>query len=178
MKNPEEKLEELRRSSLVEFEHLKTAETAARKLSDRDMPEHSALPGTDGAQEPQDVPSFMLPEQVYPSSSGGSGATPSALPEPTESDQPQQTFTTLPFRPHMESAELSPTSQIPPQAGSLTTATAEAEIEGQASATGNPIFNEPDFGPIAESIETLRKSSGSFSAESVKAADHLSPTER
>jgi hypothetical protein len=43
-KDPEEKLECLRRSSLAEFEHLKAARTAYRKLSDRDMPEHSAMP--------------------------------------------------------------------------------------------------------------------------------------
>lgn len=178
MKNPEEKLEELRRSSLVEFEHLKVAETATRKLSNRDMPEHSALPRTDGTQETEDVPSFMLPEQSYSSSSGDNSATSAALAEPTEGDQPPQTSTTLPSRPHMEPAELSPTSQIPPQAGPLTAATAEAEIEGQASASGKPVFNEPNFGPIAETIEALRKSPGSFSTESVQEAAHLSPTER
>ena len=43
-KDPAEKLEELRRISRVEFEHLNAAQTASPKLSNRVMPEHSAMP--------------------------------------------------------------------------------------------------------------------------------------
>jgi len=43
-KDPAEKLEELRRISRVEFEHLNAAQTASPKLSNRAMPEHSAMP--------------------------------------------------------------------------------------------------------------------------------------
>lgn len=140
------------------------------------------MPGSDGTHEqPEDVPSLMLPEQVLPTSSTAPGSQIVGLSEPAEGDQPSsQTSpqTSLPLNEHIESADLSPPSQIPPQAGPITTATAEAEIEGQASASGKPVFSEPDFGPIAESIGALRKSPGSFSAESLRGADHLSPTER
>src|SRR5215470_1543397 len=59
-KDPKEKLEELRRSSLAEFEHLKAAQTASRKLSDRAMPEHSAMP-THSTKSPPSDPSIPKP---------------------------------------------------------------------------------------------------------------------
>ena len=163
IKNPEEKLEELRRSSLVEFEHLKAAETAIKKISSRDMPEHAVVPhGSDGTHELEheleEPAALKLPEQAY--ATGEQPHTPSALPS-------------------SDHTELSPTSQLPPQTDSLSTQTAEAEIEGHASTTGKPVFAEPDFAPVAESIETLRKSSpGSFSADALHAGEHLSPSER
>ena len=59
-KDPKEKLEELRRSSLAEFEHLKAAQTASRMLSDRAMPEHSAMP-THSTNFPPSDPSIPKP---------------------------------------------------------------------------------------------------------------------
>jgi glycogenin glucosyltransferase len=46
-KNPEEKLEQLRRSSLLEFEHLKSPEHPTAPL--RALPEHSVDHGASGA---------------------------------------------------------------------------------------------------------------------------------
>jgi len=151
IKNPEEKLEELRRSSLVEFEHLKAAQTAVRILSNRDMPEHSGMPGKLDGQD-DEVPSFTLPEQVHRTSGGGNGATSyiAMMADPADGDQPAYNTTKFPTRTRMESSELSPSSQFPPQTGSVSTVTEEAEIQGQATTTGNPIFNEPDFNPLGE----------------------------
>ena len=151
IKNPEEKLEELRRSSLVEFEHLKAAQTAVRRLSNRDMPEHSAMPGKLDGQD-DEVPSFMLPEQVHGTSGGGNGSTSyiSRMADPAEGDQTGYNTTKSPMHTHMESSELSPSSQFPPQTGYVSIVTEAAEIQGQATTTGNPILNEPDFNPLGE----------------------------
>ncbi|KAF2091795.1 glycosyltransferase family 8 protein [Saccharata proteae CBS 121410] len=70
--NPEERLEQLRRSSLLEFEHLKSATAAAANTPQRNMPEHSVP--TEAAKEKQDV-------QQQPVLSGGAtqhGMTPTA----------------------------------------------------------------------------------------------------
>src|SRR5436189_2114313 len=85
-KDPEEKLEQLRRSSLAEFEHLQAAQTAPRKLSDRDMPEHSAMPApriysTNSPSSDPPIPkpsslspSLQLQQQQYPSISSANAA--------------------------------------------------------------------------------------------------------
>jgi hypothetical protein len=85
-KDPEEKLEQLRRSSLAEFEHLKAAQIASRKLSDRDMPEHSAMPvpriystKSPSSEPPIPKPSSLSPslplqQQQYPSISSANAA--------------------------------------------------------------------------------------------------------
>lgn len=70
-------------------------------------------------------------------------------------------------------------------------ATLEAEIAGLATATGKPVFSEPDFaasaGPVMpETVEDLksvapevfRRSPGSFSADKLKEGEAVSPTER
>jgi len=66
-KDPEEKLEELRRSSLAEFEHLKATQTASRKLSDRAMPEHSAMPAHSTNSPPSDQTIPNQPSGLSPS---------------------------------------------------------------------------------------------------------------
>jgi hypothetical protein len=64
-------------------------------------------------------------------------------------------------------------------------ATLEAEISGHSTATGKPVFEEPDFapGPVVDDVEPvepefLRRSPGSFSASTARHSDTVSPTER
>jgi hypothetical protein len=131
-KDPDEKLEELRRSSLVEFEHLKAAQSTSRKLSDRTMPEHSAMP-----------------------------------------IHRIQSATSPPSDPQIQkSSGISPSPQLQ-QHPSITTTT-EADIQNQASSTGQSLFTEPDFN---ESFEAW-KSPGAFCVEEAGEAETVSPTER
>jgi hypothetical protein len=68
----------------------------------------------------------------------------------------------------------------------------EAGLEGHATFSGKPMFAEPDFGAAAGPVEppatiddtepvvplVLRRSPGSFSADTLKAGEAVSPTER
>jgi len=96
-KDPKEKLEELRRSTLAEFEHLKAAQTASRKLSDRAMPEHSAMPtprihstnfppSDTPIPNPSNIssPPLQLHQQQYPSISSANAADIQNQTSPTE----------------------------------------------------------------------------------------------
>jgi glycogenin len=107
-KDPDEKLEELRRSSLVEFEHLKSAQSTSRKLSDRAMPEHSGIPvphihsETSTPSEPQTPKPpglYQSPQlQQYPSITISTAADIQNQASPTE----QSLFTEPDFNENVE----------------------------------------------------------------------------
>ncbi|KIW06235.1 hypothetical protein, variant [Verruconis gallopava] len=184
--NPAQKLEELRRNSLLEVQHLKSPEVLGRRLSDREMPAHA-------------VP---LPQKVAspPASERPAGSTAAA----------EQSLFSGPTSPHGESLQTVPEEPsstesshvlggsakeglegeaLDPKAtqSAPSVTTLEAEIAGRATATGKPVFTEPDFGPgpgpVEEDTEDvaptgIRRSPGSFSAAALREGEQLSPTER
>lgn len=61
----------------------------------------------------------------------------------------------------------------------VSVATLEAEIAGNASFKGDPVFSEPDFGPEAvDDRGGLWRSEGSFTARAARESEMVSPTER
>jgi len=106
-----------------------------------------------------EVPSTKLPEQVHghPTSGNGTESAIAMMADPADGDQPAYSTTNFPIRTPVDPGELSPSSQVPPQLGSISTATAEAEFEGRATTIGKPLFNEPDFNPVEGGTEDLGK---------------------
>lgn len=178
--NPTQKLEELRRSSLLEVEHLKAAIDAAkqttdqgRRLSNRDMPAHAApLPpahnltsptesdarhkgsnGNNGSSKSQDPLSTVPEEDTTPS-------TESSSRHPGSSDGTADPFspiggTSTTDTKYTEPDILSPKSQTAHP--SFSVATLEAGMAGHADMFGRPAFSEPDFGPEAVVVDELEK---------------------
>ncbi|KAF2433221.1 nucleotide-diphospho-sugar transferase [Tothia fuscella] len=146
--NPTQQLENLRRTSLVEFEHLKLPSSASRKLSNRDMPEH--------AVDPTNIAASVLPPNK----------------DATEEGKTPDTGLSTVLEEEGSLDELSPTSTA------FSNATITAELDGSATRGGKVMFSEPDFAPADAPSEFLRRSPGSFSAETAREDNTLSPTER
>lgn len=169
MQNPTEKLDELRRSSLIEVEHLQKAAASgsAPNTFQRDMPQHASLL----ASELEKIDEHASEDE---SSSSYFGHSPSF-----RNAAMQQTS-------HFRSGA--------PAVMSTSIATETAELSGAADSRGAPIFEEPEFGrdemedvqsgpplkaPTPQRIPLHRQvSPGSFSAASILQSEHLSPTER
>jgi hypothetical protein len=175
VKNPQAKLEELRRRSLVEYEHLKSAGNQ-RGLSRRDMPEHASQPiktenpiSEEGQQQlPEKEPSYFSGPESAP---GAAAKIPGG-----EDDQPQ--LKVQPEKPGQEEEDnnddISPTATL---SQPISSTTAAAELSGSATRSGAPVFAEPDFG--VDTVGPVR-SAGSFSAACALEAQNqnLSPTKR
>jgi len=174
--NPVAKLEELRRSSVLEVEHLNSPEAKSRRLSNRDMPTHAApLPhkvSSPPSEQHQNAPA----DTAY--FSGAS--TPHGESLQTVPEEPSSTESSRLLSHDGTSDVLSPRSQT----SSVSVATLEAELAGSATYSGKPMFSEPDFGPeMPDDVqppasEFLRRSPGSFTAQSARESETVSPTER
>lgn len=157
LKNPTQQLENLRKTSLIEFEHLKMPSPTSRKLSNRDMPEHAVDPTHPAASSTSPPNPISPPDKGYfgleeiPEEEGSAGLS-------NESAQD----------------DLSPTSTL------LSNATVTAELGGGATTGGKVMFQEPEFGlqDLDISSDKVRRSPGSFSAETAREDSQLSPTER
>lgn len=134
-KNPTEQLETLRRSSLAEVEHLNMPDPNKRRLSNRDMPEHSADLPIHGSSPPTNTqttePSYFVDPHGLPT-----------VPE-EEGSTGYGNDGSAGFRNDGGMDNLSPSSQ--PSALQSTT-TKEAELLENATASGQPMFSEPEFG--------------------------------
>jgi hypothetical protein len=128
----------------------------SRKLSNRDMPEHAVDPANPKATisppnaiSPPDKGYFGLEE--IPEEEGSAGLSNDGAGD-----------------------DLSPSSTL------LSNATVTAELGGGATTSGKVMFQEPEFGlkDLDVPSESLRRSPGSFSAETAREDSQLSPTER
>jgi len=193
-------LEELRRSSLIEVEHLNMPEVMQRKMSNRDMPAHAAPVPKElhknnssaskssqehGKQTTISLSSLSVDQQGYFSSASG-GSSPRVL--QTVPEEPSSTESSKQLDDY-DHDDLSPSSTIPtaPSVSASSETTLAAEITGEgATLGGKPMFTEPDFGKVeGEELEKeglekegLRRSPGSFSAETAREDNVTSPTER
>lgn len=159
-------------------------ETMQRKLADRDMPAHSApipadhlsttkVKSSPVAQQQQDA-------QYYASLDGASRALQTV---PEESLGSSMDFVhKLQAGQHTEDldSDHSPSSPFSPSGQSSTTIS--SEFSGSHSTSkGLPMFSEPDFGrEEVEDDPVLRRmrSPGSFSADTAREDNVVSPTER
>jgi hypothetical protein len=179
------KLEELRRSSLIEVEHLKMPETMQRKLTNRDMPAHSApipadhnLPSKVKSPLAQASSPTTKDAQYYASVSGSS--SPRGLQTVPEESIGSSMDYVKQLQAHDQPQDLSPGSNFYPGGQSATTLNAELS-DGHSTSMGRPMFSEPEFGrEEVEDDPALRRmrSPGSFSAATAREDNTISPTER
>ena len=193
-KNPSQRLEELRRNSLLEVQHLKSPpESSGRHLSQRDMPAHAAPLPQHKATSPTETRDGASDAKA---ASGNGSEQSSSFFTTTSSSVTGESLTTVPEEPSSleASRELGENDVYSPRATQVgpTVATLEAEIAGQATTSGKPLFAEPDFaggpGPVVlpdtvddlapVAPEILRRSPGSFSADKLREGEAISPTER
>lgn len=153
LKNPSHQLEELRRSSLIEVEHLKMPEAMQRKLANRDMPTHAApIPADHLATKAKSPTSPTAQSYVFgtdgidgtnsPRGNRGLEAVPEETPGSSmdyvhqlqEEYQPQD----------LERDPLSPGSAF----GAVQSDTTFNQFsdDEHASTGGVPLFSEPEFG--------------------------------
>ncbi|RDI76466.1 hypothetical protein Vi05172_g13569 [Venturia inaequalis] len=151
--NPSHQLEELRRSSLIEVEHLKMPEAMQRKLANRDMPTHAApIPADHLATKAKSPTSPTAQSYVFgtdgidgtnsPRGNRGLEAVPEETPGSSmdyvhqlqEEYQPQD----------LERDPLSPGSAF----GAVQSDTTFNQFsdDEHASTGGVPLFSEPEFG--------------------------------
>jgi hypothetical protein len=131
------------------------------------MPEHAVDVPAKSTSPPGKLPASATDPSYFASTSGGDLPT---VPEEEGSaglgtDGAHDDLSPRSFAPHISNA------------------TFAAEFSSGATSTGKPMFSEPDFGfGEAEQQEApselLRRSPGSFSAETAREDNVISPTER
>ena len=152
------------------------------------MPAHAApLPPSHNLPSPTHTKDGASSDAKQTSSSSEQAPSSFFASSTTSSSITGEALTTVPE----ESSPLDATNHsdvLSPRATQIgpTVATLEAEIAGQADASGKPVFSEPDFGvgvgggpgPVIAPPPVLARSPGSFSAEKLKEGEAISPTER